>query len=120
MFGEFIKDLRLKNDLTLREFCRLINEDPSNWSKIERGILTPPQSEEKLKMIAEALMIDINSSEFQKMGDLAAISAGKIPKYILEDKNIVNALPAFLRTIESIKPSEEEIYELIKRIKEEE
>ena len=43
-FGEFIKQLRLQNRITLREFCRLAGIDPSNWSKIERGMLQPPKS----------------------------------------------------------------------------
>ena len=49
MFGEFIKQKRLEKDLGLREFCRQLDEDASNWSKIERGIMGPPQDEGKLK-----------------------------------------------------------------------
>ena len=57
MFGEFVRDRRLARDLTLRDFCRRIGEDPSNWSKVERGILPPPQSIEKLNLLAKVLAI---------------------------------------------------------------
>lgn len=49
MYGEFIKELRVKKEISLREFCKQIEMDASNWSKTERGLLAPPQDEEKLK-----------------------------------------------------------------------
>jgi transcriptional regulator with XRE-family HTH domain len=49
MFGEIIKNKRLDHEMTLREFCRQLDEDPSNWSKIERGLNPPPKDEKKLK-----------------------------------------------------------------------
>ena len=36
----------------------MIDEDPSNWSKVERGVLPPPQNEEKNRRIFEALGIN--------------------------------------------------------------
>ncbi len=45
MFGDYLKSRRLERDLTLRDFCRSAGEDPSNWSKVERGILPPPTDE---------------------------------------------------------------------------
>ena len=37
-FGEHIKARRLEMGLSLRAFCLKNNEDPSNWSKLERGL----------------------------------------------------------------------------------
>lgn len=51
MYGEFIKELRAKKEISLREFCKQVEMDASNWSKIERGVLAPPQDEEKLKKL---------------------------------------------------------------------
>lgn len=45
-FAEYIKDLRVEKEITLREFCKISGLDPSNWSKIERGIHAPPKSKE--------------------------------------------------------------------------
>lgn len=117
MFGEFIKDKRLAMDLSLRKFCKLLNEDPSNWSKVERGLLSPPQEEKKLKNIAQILHIKIDSDEWKKLKDYANVDSAKIPDYIMEDKDVMELLPAFFRTVGSVKPTKEEIDELIKNLK---
>lgn len=117
MFGEFIKNKRLEKNLTLREFCRRLEEDASNWSKIERGVMGPPQDNGKLKKIAAILEITEGSIEWEKFVDIARVSAGIIPDYIMSDKRIVDALPVFFRTIGSVKPTKEEFDELIDTIK---
>ena len=117
LFGDYIKSLRKKEELTLRQFCLKANEDPSNWSKIERGKLSPPQEKNRLEAIAKVLGIGVKSAEFKEMSDLANITAGKIPAHIMGDEDIVRALPAFLRTVGSVKPTPEEIEELIDRIR---
>ncbi|KQC11958.1 MAG: hypothetical protein APR63_03635 [Desulfuromonas sp. SDB] len=116
MFGEFVKKMRLEKDLSLREFCRRIDEDPSNWSKIERGILNPPK-EETLAKIAEVLDIKKDSEQWKKLIDLSQISSATIPSYIMENKEVLNYLPAFFRTVESVKPTKEEIESLIESLK---
>ncbi len=117
MFGEYIKNKRLEKDLTLREFCRRLEEDASNWSKIERGVMSPPQDIGKLGKIAAILGIAEDSTEWDKFADMAKIGAGMIPDYIMSDKEIVDALPVFFRTIGSVKPTKEELDELIETIK---
>jgi transcriptional regulator with XRE-family HTH domain len=117
MFGEFIKALRLEKDIGLREFCRAMSTDASNWSKIERGVLPPPQDEEKLIQIANVLGIDTGSKTFTEMKDKAAIDAGIIPKDLLSDKQTLNSLPMFFRTVRSEKPTPEELNKLIEKIR---
>ena len=110
-FGEEVKALRLKRDISLREFCRRLALDASNWSKVERGLLPPTQDEEKLKKIAEVLEID--SEKLTELKDLASIDSGIIPKDILSDKEVFDALPMFFRTIRSEKPTKEELMLLV-------
>ena len=117
MFGEFIKQERIKSGLSLREFCRRISCDASNWSKIERGKLTPPQDEETLKLIASVLNIDTDPVQWQDLTDKAHIDAGIIPPDILSDEEVVKALPLFFRTLRSEKPAEEELNKLIEDIR---
>jgi transcriptional regulator with XRE-family HTH domain len=117
MFGEFVKEKRLEKDIGLREFCRKLSIDASNWSKIERGVKAPPQNERKLKQIAKILGISIDSEKFAEFKDLASVDAGIIPKDILSDRETLNALPMFFRTVRSEKPTEEELNKLIKNIK---
>ncbi len=117
MFGEYIKQKRLDLDLSLRKFCKLLDEDPSNWSKVERKVIAPPLNEEKLKKIAEILKIKIGSQEWKKLNDYAHVDAGVIPDYIMSDAEAVQSLPAFFRTVGNVKPTKEELEELIKSLK---
>src|SRR5688572_7293809 len=55
MFGPFLKELRLKKRLGLREFCIKHQHDPSNWSKIEREVMPPPRHNETLRKWAKQL-----------------------------------------------------------------
>ena len=117
MFGEFVKNLRIERDIGLREFCPRLSVDASNWSKIERGILSPPQDNEKLEQIAEILDIDLHSDLFDELKDKAAIDAGIIPKDILSDQETLRSLPLFFRTVRSEKPTSEELEKLIEKIR---
>jgi transcriptional regulator with XRE-family HTH domain len=116
MFGDFVKRCRLKADLSLREFCRLIGEDPSNWSKIEREILAPPQDEEKLSRIARFLQIQPDSEPWKHLIDYAVLDNGRIPPFIRSNKDIMNALPVFFRTLGNMKPTTENIREFIRSL----
>jgi transcriptional regulator with XRE-family HTH domain len=113
MFGKFIKERRIKKELTLREFCKLIEVDASNWSKIERGLLAPPRSDYKLRKIAEILEIPVGSDLWFEMKDRAELDTGNIPSDIRSDKELIGQLPMFFRTIRSEKPSAEELDKLI-------
>ncbi len=117
MFGEFIKILRLDRDIGLREFCRRLSIDASNWSKVERGILLPPQDDEKLDQIAKVVGIKKGSEIYSELKDKAAIDAGIIPKDLLSDQETLNSLPMFFRTVRSEKPTSEELETLIKKIR---
>jgi len=119
MFGEFIKEKRIAKGMSLREFCKRMEIDASNWSKIERGLLAPPQDEEKLRNIARVLDIRIGSPLWKEMKDKANIDAGIIPEDILSDEKVLNSLPIFFRTIRSEKPNPEDLDKLIDMIRKE-
>jgi len=113
-FGSFIKDKRLKKGLTLREFCRKMNLDPSNWSKIERAIFPPPKSRAVLEEIALTLGLARDSQDWHELFDLASISF--IPAELIEDAEIINKLPIFFRTVRGEKPTKQELEELLEII----
>ncbi len=119
MFGDFIKERRIEKGISLREFCKRTEIDASNWSKVERGLLAPPQDEEKLKKIAQVLNIRPGSPLWREMKDKANIDAGIIPEDILSDEKVLNSLPLFFRTIRSEKPTPEELDRLIDIIRKE-
>ncbi|HKI77210.1 MAG TPA: hypothetical protein VKA26_01570 [Ignavibacteriaceae bacterium] len=116
-FGDFIKELRLKSGLGLREFCKKYGHDASNWSKIERSILLPPSDEKTLIKWAKELKIEKNSTDWFTFFDLASASRGEIPADILTDENIVAKLPLFYRTLRGQKPTTEEMKNLAKLLK---
>ncbi|MFA5188290.1 MAG: helix-turn-helix transcriptional regulator [Patescibacteria group bacterium] len=115
--GALLKELRMKQNLSLRDVCKKANYDPSNWSKIERGLISPPSDEPTLGQWAKALGLTKESKEYYEFIDLANIAQGIIPDYIMQEKDLVNALPAFFRTVRNEKPSKKEIDDLINLIK---
>lgn len=118
-FGDYFKAQRLKLGLTLRAFCEKHGLDPSNMSKIERGLMPPPQGE-KLHEYARHLGLKNGTNEWYEFCDLAATEAGKIPAD-LQEKEFAGKLPIFFRTLrESAKDggrdSEDLLKELIEKI----
>ncbi len=115
-FGEFIKDKRVEAKITLREFCREMRIDPSNWSKIERGKLPAPKSKTVLAEVARILDIRKDSEAWQTLFDLAVIA--QLPSELIDDQSIVDKLPVFFRTLRGEKPSRQELEELIQLLRE--
>ena len=116
-FGKLLYDFRIKKEYTLREMCRKVNYDPSNWSKIERGKIAPPSDKKTLELMARTLGLKRGSKEFDNFIYSADIAQGIIPFGIMEEKELVAALPAFFRTLKNRKPNKEEIDNMINLIK---
>jgi transcriptional regulator with XRE-family HTH domain len=117
LFGNYFKGLRIKRRLTLRQFCEKFGLDAGNISKLERGLLPPPQSREKLEQYAQALGLKKGSTPWYEFFDLAAASRGQIPEEILANDKLVAKLPVLFRTLRGEKVSEEKLDELIKAIR---
>ncbi len=117
-FGDFIKERRASQGISLREFCRKIGLDPSNWSKVERSLLYPPRNELLLKKIAKLLKIEIGSKMWIEMKDNAQIDAGRIPEDILSDADLARSLPLLFRTLRDDRPTPEDldrVFELLRK-----
>ena len=114
-FGQLLKEIRLKNKLSLREVCRVTGYDPSNWSKVERGLLPPPTDEKILIKWVKAL--GLKKIEHRSFFDQAKLAQGIIPDDIMSEKATLECMPAFFRTLRNEKPSQDEIKKLIKLIK---
>ncbi len=117
MFGEFIKQIRERQRLGLREFCLENGYDPSNWSKIEREVLPPPRDEDTLRTRAKQLGLKQGSDDWLKFFDYASVDSGRIPDYVLKDEKLVAQLPVFFRTISGQRPSREGLEKLLELIK---
>jgi len=113
MFGTFIKELRTRRQLGLREFCLEHGHDPGNWSKLERESLPPPHDHQTLRIWAKQLGLKPGSDDWLKFFDYAAVGAGRIPDHILEDKELTAHLPAFFRALSGQQPSREDKEKLL-------
>ncbi len=118
-FGDFFKKKRIELGLTLREFCRVNGFDPGNISKIERGLLPPPQTNEKRLEYAKALGIEEGTDDWLEFCDLAAMGAGKIPPHVGTNEELMNALPILFRSIRRKELDENDLAKLVNSIKRE-
>ncbi|PJE67703.1 hypothetical protein COU95_00910 [Candidatus Shapirobacteria bacterium CG10_big_fil_rev_8_21_14_0_10_40_9] len=116
-FGEFFRQKRLSLGLTLRAFCERYGYDPGNISRLERNILLPTLSDEKLAGYASALKIERDSEEWVVFHDLAHAAKGKIPSDLRNDDEIAKMLPAFFRTMRNKKIDKEKLEKLIELLK---
>lgn len=116
-FGEFFKQKRIGLKKTLRQFCLENKLDPGNISKLERGLLSPPQGSDKLEEYAGYLHIKKGSDDWYKFFDLARIEAGRIPEELLKDDAVVASLPILFRTLRGQKISEKKLDELVQLIR---
>lgn len=116
-FGNFFKERRIALKKTLRQFCFESKLDPGNISKLERGILPPPQSREKLEKYAKLLRIKKGSDEWYTFFDLAAAETGRIPDDLMSGKKIEDKLPILFRTLRGQKVPNDKLEELIKTLR---
>ena len=114
-FGSLLNKLRSENNLSIREICKLVAYDPSNWSKIERALISPPSDDKTLKLWAKTLKV--KAEKIQEFMDDARVAQGIIPDDILNKAQMLELMPAFFRTVRNKKPTKEEIDRLINLIK---
>lgn len=112
-FSVLLKQIRLQTGLTLREFCLKNGFDPGNYSRLERGLFPPPEAREVLERYATALGVKPGSDEWLDLFDLAAAERGRIPEDIMSDREVVDKLPVFFRTMRGKQLSPEQLDELI-------
>ena len=111
-FGGLLREKRLAVGMTLREFARLTSYDPSNVSKVERDVTTPPPTI-ILKNWAKHLKIQPGTNSYQEFLDMAQIARNRIPDDVPADfRN--KLLPAVLRTVRSKELTKDEFDRLVK------
>jgi len=118
-FGVFFKAKRQALDLTLRGFCLKHKFDPGNMSRMERGLLAPPQDREALERYAKALGLKSGGDDWYTFFDLAAAAKGRGPDELLEDQEVVAKLPLVFKTLRGKQLTERQLGELVKKIRSE-
>src|SRR5947207_11298776 len=102
-FGEMFKRLRIESKQTLRSFCLRYNLDPGNISKLERGRVEPPDSQEIVEQYAEHLRLERDSAQWRAFLDAAAAEKGRIPSDLFSDEEVVDPLPVLFWLIRDAK-----------------
>jgi transcriptional regulator with XRE-family HTH domain len=115
MFNETVKKLRIEKRLTLRDFCATVGFDPSNWSKVERGINPPPGDIKIIEKLAG--FFDLKGAEKLDFIDQAALQRNEIPADVANNEILQKALPAFFRAARGHELTPEELENLTKDIK---
>lgn len=113
-FGTYTKELRISNRLTLREFAKQLGMDPSNWSKIERGIIPPPANDTLIQRISQIL--NLSAEQVQQLDDLATVARGELPRDI-DDAELLAKVPAFFRALKGREYTAEDLEKLTQQIK---
>ncbi|MCY2991151.1 MAG: helix-turn-helix transcriptional regulator [Planctomycetota bacterium] len=88
-FGRFFRNRRTTLGLNLSEFCRQNGFDKGNISRLERGLMKPPDSPDLLQTYADALHLKRDSEDWKAFLRHAAIARGKLPSAVSEDRTAV-------------------------------
>jgi len=96
-FGSFFRDRRKAMGLALREFCRRNGFDAGNISRIERGLVPPPQARQILESYAKALKLE--DGMWGTFFELAAAGTGRIPDEFLENQQTAQKIPKLLQKL---------------------
>ncbi len=118
-FGAFFKALRLKTNKTLRQFCEVYGFDAGNISKLERDLLSPPQSREKLKVYAQALKIKPGDKAYLEFFDRASLATQQFFTHKISDQALLDKLPVLFRTLDNKELTLDKLNRIIALIKEE-
>jgi len=94
--------------ISLRQFCEQHGFDPANASKVERGLLPPPDTDETVVRYGVALGLANSSPEMRELIDIAATERGKLPTDVMQTPELLKTLPAFFRTLRARKSSLED------------
>ena len=117
-FGQFMKQLRRRQGVSLRKFCEMHGLDPGNQSKMERDLRLPPISAQHREDLARRLGLQPGSEDWQMFFDLADVAAGRMPRELVEDPELAPKLPLVFRSLRGEKLSRtqlEEVAALLKR-----
>lgn len=117
-FGELVKNLRIAQKKTLRQFCQEHGLDPSNWSKIERGVNHPPHDEGTLKRWACFLGLTPSTDGWSDFMYQAEIDRGRIPREVMADETLLTKLPVFLRTVRGAELTAAQLDDFIAKVRE--
>ena len=116
-FGKYLKGLRKASGKAARIVALEAGMQPSNYSRLEYGVLNPPQVRSKLDRLAKAVGVTDSRSEMARFYDLAAAANKSVPLDLADIISRDEAVPLMLRTIGNKKLTKQEIEEIVKLVR---
>ena len=98
-FGEFFMAKRKALGKTLRDFCRENDFEARKLSRIERGLLIPPQDKSKRLQYANALGIKEDTDDWFDYCYLANKSAGRALIDLVSDRELMAEVPIIFKAM---------------------
>jgi len=86
-------------------------------SRLERGLLPPPQDRKVSEQYAAHLAIKPGTGDWYTFFDLAAAAKGRLPDDLLEDEKLLAKLPLVFRTLRGKRLTEKQLDELVKKVR---
>lgn len=113
--GEWVKAKRKTAGLGMRQFAVLIGELPSNWCNTENARRELPQSEDKLRAIAQVLGFRENGEDWDTLFGFVTRPV-RLPTDLAQAMQIEH-VPTLLRTIDERRLSGDEVQRVIKYVR---
>jgi len=113
-FGEYLRELRIKRDISMRKLAKELKMDVGNLSKIENSKHRPPLKEQFIDEINEIL--NLTQEEKQKLIDMASHENSEYPRDIKDELKGYNYIPMLLRTISNKKLTDGQIRDLARKL----
>ncbi len=114
-FGELVTARRAELRLTLRDCAIRSGMTPGNLSKIERGLLAPPQNG-VLSRLIEALELK-GDNERQRLLDVATVQRGRIPAHADQHADVAASMPLLRRILNVRQLDETAVARLLEMIR---
>lgn len=111
-FGEFMREVRKAQRISLRELAKAVNKTPTYISDIEKGNNRPPD-----KVLLDAILSALNVNNYPnlcgKLYDLAALGRGDIPAdvktFLIDNPDMIS----ILRSLQSCPDQRELLVEMV-------
>jgi transcriptional regulator with XRE-family HTH domain len=116
-FGELIASRRAELRLTLRKLAERAEIDAGNLSRIERGHAAPPQGEDVLARLADALQLAPGTPDRELLTDLAMTANARIPADLMSDADVMAKMPLLFRTLRGTPLTDEKLERIAEAIR---
>jgi hypothetical protein len=116
-FGKHLKDLRKASGKAARIVALEAGMQPSNYSRLEYGVINPPKPKSNLDRLARAVGILDSKEQMARFYDMAAAALKSVPVDLADIISKDDAVPLMLRTIGNKKLTKQEIEEIVSLVR---